>query len=72
MRALLAAGSTTMRGSYRAVVRDSMNRLEKLMPELECGPELATAIAGYLEGALVTGGRRPNFPGGSARTCFPG
>jgi hypothetical protein len=57
LRALLGAGSTTLRGPHQAIVRRTLNRLESLLPRLH-GADLAVALAGYLEGALVTGGDR--------------
>ncbi|MFQ5503801.1 MAG: hypothetical protein ACE5F1_03270 [Planctomycetota bacterium] len=57
LRALLLAGSTIHRGPHAELVRRTLDRLEGFLPDLE-GPALATALAGYLEGVLVAGGRR--------------
>lgn len=57
LRALLAAGSTTVRGSHRAVVRRALDRLQAVLPELE-GPAHATALAACLEAYLVMDGER--------------
>ncbi len=57
LRALLASGSTTVRGRHSRAVRLALRRLEGILPRLE-GAELTTALAAYLEVANVTGGGR--------------
>ncbi len=61
IRALLASGTTTRIGPHHEVLRRALDRLESLLPKLR-GPRQAaaraTALAGYLEGVLVTGGKR--------------
>ncbi len=57
LKALLASGSTTRRGVYAAWVRKLLGRLEGWLPRLH-GSSLAVALGAYLEGALITNGRR--------------
>ncbi|HHI79231.1 MAG TPA: hypothetical protein ENK02_04575 [Planctomycetes bacterium] len=57
LKALLASGSTTRRGPHAAWVRKLLDRTERWLPRLH-GPSLAVALGAYLEGALITNGRR--------------
>jgi hypothetical protein len=57
LKALLASGSTTRRGPHAAWVRKLLKRIESWLPQLH-GGSLAVALGAYLEGALITNGRR--------------
>jgi len=55
LRALLAAGSTKRMGPHQRVVRRCSESLERRVPSLE-GGELATALSGLMDVAVVYGG----------------
>lgn len=56
LRALLAAGSSKRMGPHQAVVRRCSDYLEQHIASLE-GGELATALAGLMDVAILSGGR---------------
>jgi hypothetical protein len=55
IRALLGYGSNSVLGRHAQELQKAVGRLEGMLPSLH-GPELATALAAYLEAVLVDGG----------------
>ncbi|GEM_PF-2574275 len=60
LRALILTGSTPRRGPAHRLVRSVLDRLQDRLPKL-AGEDRVHALAGFLEGALVSGGYRLAF-----------